>query len=143
LVRVVSDIKNKQVKIDLTIPELRIAGLYDITGTVLLLPIKGDGTFWVILTGIEGSGTGVLERVGDKVQIANMTVDFTLKTIRLRLNNLFGGDVVGDAVNQALNDNSQQVLGDVKPKVAQQLSDAMKKIFNGAVSFIPPDAFGF
>lgn len=142
LLRVTSDRVKREVKLDLTIPELRINGNYDISGTVLLLPIKGDGTFWLILTGIQATGTGQLQKLADKVNISNMTIDFTIKSIRLRLNNLFGGDVVGDAVNQALNDNSQQVLEDVKPKISQQLSAAVKKIFNNAFIHIPPDAFG-
>lgn len=141
IVNVTSNRPQKQIKIDITIPELKINGNYDISGSVLLLPIKGQGTFWVVLSGISGSGLATLARIGDKVQITDMPVDFQIQTIRLRLNNLFGGDIVGDAVNQALNDNSHQVLEDVKPKVAQQLSTAILKILNEAFRNIAPEVF--
>jgi len=132
---------NKIVKVALTIPVMSVTGNYDIDGSVFLLPVKGSGPFSMNLTGVDGLATSHMTLKGTGVRASKIDVDFNIQKINVHLFGLLGGDTVGDAVNNMLNDNSKSILEDVKPRVSQKLNEAITAVLGDAFVDMPSDAF--
>uniref|UniRef100_T1J7V9 Lipid-binding serum glycoprotein N-terminal domain-containing protein n=1 Tax=Strigamia maritima TaxID=126957 RepID=T1J7V9_STRMM len=128
--------------VSMVIPELHINGLYTINGNVMLLPLHGNGTFWVLLNDIQAHTSTNLLVQRNHLQVLRTNIQFNVGKIQLRLNNLFGGNnFIGETVNRALNENSQQILDSVKPRIAERISEAVRNILNEAFSNLPANAF--
>jgi len=138
----VTDLPNKSVTISIFFPALYITGQYDINGTILYLPVQGKGPFTLNLTNIDSTAVGHMIKVGNKAKIDRLDVEFKIQGINVGLEGLLGDDTVGEAVRNMLNDNSQQILDDVKPKVQRQLADTIMKTLQGSFVDLPPEALG-
>ncbi|GAB6023682.1 hypothetical protein CHUAL_008444 [Chamberlinius hualienensis] len=135
------DTKSRVVKVALRVPVMYITGNYSIDGVVFLLPVKGNGAFSMNLTGVDGIATAHLQVKGSGVRASKIDVDFTIEKIHVKLIGLLGGDSVGEAVNNMLNDNSQQILEDVKPMLSQKLSEVITTVLADVFVDMPSDAF--
>ncbi|EDW15935.1 protein takeout [Drosophila mojavensis] len=121
-----ASIQNKRFDFELILPLLKGEGQYDINGNILALPIKGNGPF-------VGNFTNFVAYVRIAYDIKNVNdVDyFELKEFglrirtgkgRLRLENLFNGDkVLGDVINQTINDNFELFTNEVIAPIARAL----------------------
>lgn len=136
------DPATKTIKLALSIPALYVTGTYNIDGVILLLPVKGNGPFTLNLTNIEGEGVCHLSREGDKVKLGALKITFKIGTIRVRLDSLVGEPSVGEAINNMLNDNSQQIFDDIKPKIEQQLGERILDIVRDGFVNLPQEATG-
>ncbi|KAK2704778.1 protein takeout-like [Artemia franciscana] len=130
----------------LRIPELRSTGNYEINGNVFVLPVSGTGSSWSILNGVTATGGSDLEIVGRRpnefLRAKNTQINFKIDKTRIRLNNLFNGDqILGDTVNNFLNDNSEDVLDEVRPEISKILNDFVQKVLNDGLSSLPVDKF--
>nr|XP_027238475.1 protein takeout-like [Penaeus vannamei] len=132
--------------VGLMVPELRVAGLYDLKGQVIVFPVTGSGTFWTNLYNIDASGVGKLSvQQGpdgqERLRVSDTRINF-IRDISLHLSNLFNGDpLLGETVNHFLNQNSQEVLRDVKPEVSRQLNVLIQRVMNDALSQLPVSSF--
>lgn len=133
--------------VGLMVPELRVAGLYDLKGQVIVFPVTGSGTFWTNLYNIDASGVGKLSvQQGpdgqERLRVSDTRINFDIRDISLHLSNLFNGDpLLGETVNHFLNQNSQEVLRDVKPEVSRQLNVLIQRVMNDALSQLPVSSF--
>ncbi|XP_042883934.1 protein takeout-like [Penaeus japonicus] len=133
--------------VGLKVPELRVTGHYELKGQVIIFPVTGSGTFWTNLNNIDASGVGKLSvQQGpdgqDRLRVSDTKINFDIRSISLHLSNLFNGDrVLGDTVNHFLNQNSQEVLRDVKPEVSRQLNVLIQRVMNDALSQLPVSSF--
>lgn len=76
------------------------------------------------------------------LQVSTQKLDLTVGKMRMRLNNLFNGDpILGETVNNFLNENSQEVFNEVKPEVAKQVGELVIKVMNDALGALPADKF--
>lgn len=119
--------------LDVLLPHLSIDGHYELDGKVILLPITGSG-------GITGNFTeclGVVKFTAEAEVVDGIRYfrvrDFDLKITvgkgSLRLDNLFGGDkVIGDVVNNAINNNFDAFMKEILPVVERALSTAFREI---------------
>ncbi|GAB6033386.1 hypothetical protein CHUAL_013149 [Chamberlinius hualienensis] len=135
------DPKARVIKVTLFIPALYIKGRYDIDGTVLLFPVKGNGPFTLNLTSIDGIATIHMVPTANGASASQLEIDFNIQNIGVELTGLSGGETIGAAINKMLNDNSQQILADIKPQVAQRLGEGMQKIVANAFVDMPREAF--
>ncbi|XP_068214566.1 protein takeout-like [Palaemon carinicauda] len=134
-------------RVGLNIPQLKIVGTYNLNGRVFILPIIGDGPFNALLNDVIVSGQGNV-RVHrsasgtEHLRISGTAIDFTIHRLNIKLDNLFNGDpILGQTVNLFVNQNSQEILRDVKPEVTRQLGELVEKVMNDALSQLPVDAF--
>ncbi|XP_016975331.1 circadian clock-controlled protein daywake [Drosophila rhopaloa] len=125
--------QNRRFDFELILPHLHGEGLYEINGNILALPIKGSGPF-------TGNFTNFVAYV--RVQYDIKTVndldylnvkEFALK-IRtgkgnLKLENLFNGDkVLGDVINDTINQNFEVFTNDLIAPIARALEANFKVI---------------
>ncbi|KAH8360139.1 hypothetical protein KR093_011040, partial [Drosophila rubida] len=121
-----ASIQNKRFDFELVLPHLQGEGQYDINGNILALPIKGSGPF-------VGNFTNFVAYVRITYDVKNVNdidyfdiKEFALKIRtgkgRLRLENLFNGDkVLGDVINQTINENFELFTNEVIAPIARAL----------------------
>ncbi|KAK7601698.1 hypothetical protein V9T40_009139 [Parthenolecanium corni] len=136
------DLKKGRLDIGLFIPLIKVEAKYDLKGNILLLPLVGIGDAKLYLKNVT---TNVQTRIvfpkvkNEEVMVAtSMRVDFSLALMRVHLSNLFNGNIVlGRTVNQFLNENSKEVVNELKENIGESLAGVFKKIMNDAFSHIP------
>jgi len=143
---VTADPNAMTLRLTLAIPELRIIGNYQSDGRILLLEVKGTGTFWTVLRNVVVTSDSNLVLSGSGpnavLQVSSQTLDLTVERIRMQLNNLFQGDAtLGQSVNSFLNDNSQSVFSELKPELSRQVGELVVKVMNDALSALPAEKF--
>ncbi|EDW95712.1 protein takeout [Drosophila yakuba] len=118
--------QNRRFDFELILPHLHGDGLYEINGNILALPIKGNGPF-------TGNFTNFVAYVRVQYDIKNVNdleylhvKEFALK-IRtgkgnIKLENLFNGDkVLGDVINDTINQNFELFTNDLIAPIARAL----------------------
>ncbi|XP_011309503.1 protein takeout [Fopius arisanus] len=121
------------------LPHLSIDGQYEIDGKVILLPITGSGRITGNFTDCLGAvkfiaGTAVDNGV-EYFRIKEFDLKITVGKGSLRLDNLFGGDkVIGDVVNNAINNNFDAFLKELMPVVEKALGVAFREIGQNIVN---------
>ncbi|XP_015109264.1 protein takeout [Diachasma alloeum] len=119
--------------LDVFLPHLSIDGQYEIDGKVLLLPITGSGRIMGNFTDCLGAVkfTAETETVDgvEYFRVREFELKITVGKGTLRLDNLFGGDkVIGDVVNNAINNNFDAFLKELMPVVERALGRAFRDI---------------
>ncbi|XP_031635981.1 protein takeout-like [Contarinia nasturtii] len=121
----------KTYNVEVFFPKLEVDGTYDVSGQILLLPIRGSGPFVGNFTDCTGSVRLQFARKenSDLVQINKFLIKIKVGKGKLKLFNLFNGDkALGDAVNGAINENFDAVSKDIIPLVEKSLQRLLKSI---------------
>lgn len=137
-----SDVKKLRIDMSLGIPRVETRGKYEVIGNVLLLPVRSNGEFWTEFTDISaiakiyGKPT---ERDGEVFMgIEKMVVDFTMKNARFKVkDNLNTQSVLGEAINQFLNQNANELVQEMRPAASQSIAKLFKKFLNDTFSNLP------
>ncbi|KAK9503718.1 hypothetical protein O3M35_010220 [Rhynocoris fuscipes] len=138
------DLDNDKVKIKLWLPRLETSGDYTINGRILMLPIAGQGISRGNYSDIEA--TAIME--GEKFikggktyyNVKEFWVDFNIGHASVHLSNLFNGDQqLGEAMNEFLNENWQNVADEMKPVLEKTIGDLFKKFSNRIYHKYPLD----
>ncbi|XP_014245600.1 circadian clock-controlled protein-like [Cimex lectularius] len=131
-------------KLDLTlgIPRIEVTGSYDVNGNVLLFPVRSRGDFWAMFSNITGVGKIYGKEVvksGIKfMKTEKLLVDFKLARSRFRIrDHLNGNNVIGEAMNQFLNQNANEIIEEMKPAAAAAIGKHFKAFLNGAFLQVP------
>lgn len=137
-----SDLDKYRIDMGLGIPRIETTGSYDVNGNVLLLPVRSRGEFWASFTNITGIGKiyGVEVVKNDVVfmKTERLGVDFKLGKARFKIKDYINGNnVLGEAMNQFLNENAIEIVEEMKPAAAQAISKHFKNFLNGAFLQIP------
>jgi hypothetical protein len=128
--------------IHMTFPKIELQGNYDINGNVLLFPLQSNGAFWALFGDVSAvvRVQGVVD-VKDGVRYLTMSkllVDFKLGRIRFRVtDNLNGDNVIGQAMNQFLNQNAHEIVEELKPAASSSISKHFKGFLNTAFGKLP------
>ncbi|KAE8747294.1 hypothetical protein FOCC_FOCC005938 [Frankliniella occidentalis] len=136
------DFNKKVYHLGVNIPTIRVDANYIIDGQILLLPLVGEGTARLNLRNVTCSATCDVdfpEKEGQKVMwFKNIHVDFSVGDMRIHLNNLFNGNkVLGRTVNQFLNKNSVEVIGELREELGRALGEVFLPILQKAFGQIP------
>ncbi|XP_064292017.1 uncharacterized protein LOC128669715 [Plodia interpunctella] len=142
-VKVYSD--EHKVVANIYIPELRMKGNYELSGNLLMLPIKGDGKFSAKYGDIDAIVTISLGRARrlndvDALSCEDLHVKFHLGYASMQLQNLFGGDdELGNTMNSFLNENWQKLAEELKAPMEEALRDFLKPLADHAFATLNAD----
>lgn len=150
---------SKDYTFDVLFPSLYVTGIYEIDGQILVLPIKGSGnltanfselkrlnyitiayTYLKFNIVVKPSGKcrvtfDEVDRDGvGYIHIKKLEIRLAFKKGTIKLDNLFNGDkLLGDTVNQAINQNFNLLSEDILPLVEKSLVTTLKRIANRVV----------
>ncbi|CAL1681941.1 unnamed protein product [Lasius platythorax] len=136
------NISSYRIDLHLSLPKIEVNGDYDINGNVLLFPIQSHGNFWALFGDVEAIARiqGV-EEVRDGIRymrIARLLIDFSLGRVRFRImDHLNGNNVIGQAMNQFLNQNAKEIIEEMRPAASASIAKHFKEFLNTAFSKLP------
>lgn len=125
-----------------TVPKVQLTGLYNIQGKVLVLPIQGDGRstldFENLQITIKAKPVLVTKNGRQYIEAAKFKLDFTTTRFGLHFTNLFNGDkMLGDNMNLFLNENSADILAELKPSIQLALEQIFEILVNRIFAKVP------
>lgn len=146
-----ADVNNYNIEMKLKIPRIEIKGKYDVNGNVLLFPVRSKGDFWAVFLEVDAVARIFGKEVKNKqnvrfMKIDRMFVDFKLAKSRFRIKDIINhGNIIGDAMNQFLNTNSDEIIKEMKPAANVAIAKHFKNFLNSAFLRLPlqvwlPDA---
>uniref|UniRef100_T1GGV1 Uncharacterized protein n=1 Tax=Megaselia scalaris TaxID=36166 RepID=T1GGV1_MEGSC len=135
------DLKNHNLTFDIDLPLLRIRAKYNLKGNILLLPLVGNGDVNMALKNVQ---TSVLTKISfrdepeETIHIDSMKVYFNVGGMRIHLTNLFNGnEILGASINSFLNQNSDEIIKELRPDLEAGLAETFKGLWNDVFSKIP------
>ncbi|EFA03417.1 protein takeout isoform X1 [Tribolium castaneum] len=128
----------------LTLPLLSIKSQYNLKGKILVLPLVGHGACDLKLSNVQTKVTTTVDfplREGrEVVKIDKMQVDFKVGGMKVKLYNLFNGNkVLGQTVNQFINQNALEIIGELKDSIGDSLAGIFTDIMNNVFTKMPTD----
>ncbi|XP_049547943.1 uncharacterized protein LOC125959175 [Anopheles darlingi] len=130
-------------EMNLLIPLASLVGNYKINGKVLILPIQGEGISNMTMANCDFlmKWNGALQKRADGKEYYQMNkIKATFDTSRfyMQLSNLFNGDkLLGDNMNQFLNDNWQDILKELKPAIIGAFTKIFRAIITNVFENVP------
>lgn len=129
------DLANYQVDISVDLPYLTFNGEYEVSGRLLVLPLKGKGPVRANATDCKGDVVLYAQLVkkadGEHLRFTDIDMKITIGGYHVRLDNLFNGDkFLGEATNAALNENPKELIAYLKPVVEKTVKNIIQKIAN-------------
>ncbi|XP_050088483.1 uncharacterized protein LOC126572847 [Anopheles aquasalis] len=130
-------------EMNLLIPLASLVGSYKIKGKVLILPIQGEGISNMTMANCDFlmKWNGGLQKRADGKEYYQMNkIKATFDTTRfyMQLSNLFNGDkLLGDNMNQFLNDNWQDILKELKPSIIGAFTKIFRAIITNVFENVP------
>nr|XP_013107684.1 unnamed protein product [Stomoxys calcitrans] len=117
------------------VPDVIIRGHYNVNGTVLILPITGDGQAVVTCKNVKFNFSydfKPYEKNGKTyASLAHVKLDLEPEHVRFDLTNLFNGDkTLGDVTSQFINANWKELFNEMKPALAKAISLIVKSFIN-------------
>ncbi|XP_044752566.1 circadian clock-controlled protein daywake-like [Coccinella septempunctata] len=146
-----ADVDRYTIELGVKLPRIEIRGKYDVNGNVLLFPVRSKGDFWAIFLDIDAAakiyGKEIKNKEGVRfMKIDKMFVDFRFSKSRFRIKDIINhGNVIGEAMNQFLNNNSEEIIKEMKPAATTAIAKHFKTFLNAAFLRLPlkvwlPDA---
>lgn len=133
-----------QLKIEATVPELKLDGKYKLNGQMLILPMNGKGRLNVAekdVTAVLTFKSDIFKK--DDIEYLNCTslvVKFKPKATSYYLENVFNGDPkLSETINLFLNENWQEVNDILLPQYFTIISERFRKVANEVFNNIPLD----
>ncbi|XP_053601779.1 uncharacterized protein LOC128670269 [Plodia interpunctella] len=139
-----SDLKKLRIDMGLILPRIEITGRYEVSGQVLLFPVRSQGDFWAAFIDVVAIAK-IFGKEFEKDNIKYMTadrllVDFKLRNSRFRVRDTINyGSVIGEAMNQFLNNNAAEIIEEMRPAAAVSISKHFKAFLNAAFERVPMD----
>ncbi|XP_035909011.1 uncharacterized protein LOC118510802 isoform X2 [Anopheles stephensi] len=128
-----TDIDNRQINATLLLPKLQVNSKYSLKMSILVLQINGDGDLQVNLTDTKVSLklTFYTEMIDGEEYFRFNPINLRVKfgKARFYLKNLFNGDPTLEMIgNQAINENPDVLLDEVKSGIEENLAKLFTKI---------------
>ncbi|XP_026280272.1 protein takeout-like [Frankliniella occidentalis] len=134
----------KDLKIDgnVDIPDLYLESDYVIDGRALVVPIRGEGIFTANLTNTKASVDIQLNLVkrknGEYIRPTETRVSLTIGGAKAHFGNLFNGDpILSRTTNTFLNENTKDILEEVKPAVEAVAAMIVEDVASNVVRVVP------
>ncbi|RZC38061.1 takeout [Asbolus verrucosus] len=130
----------------LRLERLRIDGLYELLGRILVIPLRGKGSCWFDAKNIDivAKSDVTLEK-RDGFHFYNVTaihVKFSIGGLKLHMGNLFDGiKALEESTNAYLNANWKPVAESLNPILSKTIEDIMIGILKRVFDNIPADFF--
>ncbi|XP_069681811.1 protein takeout-like [Periplaneta americana] len=138
------DFNNGRNTVLLAVPQLKLLGTYNISGQILLLPIRGTGNINITLveTNCTVRNNFTIEKINgaDHIQLTTSTVHLDPKRMYIYLENLFNGDKrLGDEMNKLLDENWKEVFDEITPHLSASLLEIFRALINAISKHFPVD----
>lgn len=119
----------------IALPHLYVTGRYIVDGRILFLPVKGAGKFSGNFTNGVGDVRikGVHKEINGETHfvVNKLDIKVTVQKGKIDLEDLFGGDkVIGEIVNETINQNFDILSLDLIPLIEKSLSRIFKQTAN-------------
>ncbi|CAB3375918.1 Hypothetical predicted protein [Cloeon dipterum] len=141
-----NDLTSGAVEWKFFIPQISLLGQYNVTGRVLLLPLRGHGDMNITLDDLEviySFKMRFLPPNKDNVVFLRPegnTLDFETSKTHINLENLFEGQkALSDQMNVFLNENWRDLVSDLGPPIAEALSTATNQLMLTLTKQVPYD----
>ncbi|XP_013148579.1 PREDICTED: uncharacterized protein LOC106111134 [Papilio polytes] len=137
-----SDLKKMRIDMGLALPRIEVSGHYEVSGQVLLFPVRSQGNFWaafIDVAAIVKIYGKEIERDSEKyMSIERLLVDFKLKNSRFKVRDTVNhGSVIGEAMNQFLNNNAPEIIEEMRPAASLAIAKHFQTFLNAAFNKIP------
>lgn len=137
-----ADVPHWKIELHLTIPRIEVKGQYEVTGNVLLFPVRSKGDFWAAFNDIKSVATingHEITQDGIKfLKIQSINADFNLSKSRFKIKDLVNGrNLLGEAMNRFMNENADIIIDEMKPAAATAISRHFAGFLNKAFLKIP------
>lgn len=137
-----ADVAHWKIELHLTIPRIEVKGQYEVTGNVLLFPVRSKGDFWAAFSDIKSVATiNGHEIVQDGIKflkIQSIGADFALGKSRFKIRDVINkSSILGEAMNRFLNENADVIIEEMKPAAAASISRHFTGFLNKAFLKIP------
>ncbi|XP_046392876.1 protein takeout-like [Ischnura elegans] len=138
--------RNHTMTFGVDIPRIRIDADYQLDGNIILLPLVGNGRANINLRNVTTSVWMIVEPIivqsdgedREIFRIKDIKLDFAVEGLRIHLGNLFHGNkLLGLTVNNFLNQNSKEVIAELRGSVGRSLGELFKRIMNEGFSHMP------
>ncbi|XP_060810449.1 putative beta-carotene-binding protein [Amyelois transitella] len=138
------DLDTFTIKARVRFPKLHLDGKYKVDTTILGIPLNGQGTMKTDAVKCDAElviYAQTFEQNGQEfIKFSKMDTNLNIKDYRIRLEGLFNGDkVLGDATNEALNQNRGEFLRAAKPILEKTVTKLLLDIANKVVKDIALD----
>lgn len=72
------------------------------------------------------------------MSVEKLGIDFTMKNARFKVkDNINSGNILGEAINQFLNNNANELVQEMRPAASQSIAKLFKGFLDGAFKNIP------
>ncbi|CAG9782760.1 unnamed protein product [Diatraea saccharalis] len=136
------DLDTLEIRARVQFPHLHFVGKYSVDGQILVVPLKGKGT--MTSDAVKANAELVLKAKTEKrggveyIKFTSLQTNISVKDYHIRLEGLFNGDkVLGDATNEAINQNRGDFMRAAKPYVEDTVSKLFLGMANKIVDGIP------
>ncbi|GBP93151.1 Protein takeout [Eumeta japonica] len=141
-----SDVRKLRIDMGLLLPRIEITGRYEVSGQVLLFPVRSQGDFWAAFMDV----AAIVKIFGKELEKENvkymsadrLLVDFKLKSARFKVRDTVNhGSVIGEAMNQFLNNNAPEIIEEMRPAASVSIAKHFQAFLNAAFTKIPIDVW--
>ncbi|CAH0406147.1 unnamed protein product [Chilo suppressalis] len=144
--KVRSDLKKLRIDMGLVLPRIEITGHYEVSGQVLLFPVRSQGDFWAAFNDVAAIAKifgKEIERDGVRYMMADrLLVDFKLRGSRFRVRDTVNhGSIIGEAMNQFLNNNAAEIIDEMRPAASVAIAKHFQAFLNAAFTNVPLDVW--
>lgn len=141
-----ADPERNKLEIKFKTPLASIEGPYSIEGKVLVLPIQGKGDIKLELQNLDFTLKFLTKKVEKNgkiyMEIERSKFNYEVSGAKVNFTNLFNGDrVLGDNMNNFLNDNWKILLDELKKPISTSFSEIFKNLMNKAFDGSPYEEF--
>ncbi|XP_066262373.1 uncharacterized protein [Euwallacea similis] len=145
LIDMETDFRNQKIYIRVFMENSTLIGDYDIDGKIMVLPVKGSGPFEITIKNFDLKyhvSYNLEER--DGVIYAKLrrddTLEWKIEKAHFRFDNLFNGNKqMGDAVNNFINENDQDVLNELGSGITGLVKIIAYKVGESVFGNVPFD----
>lgn len=141
-----SDLSKLRIDMGLVLPRIEVTGHYEVSGQVLLFPVRSQGDFWAsfndVVAIVKIFGKEIERETVKYMSADRMQVDFKLKGSRFKVRDTVNhGSVIGEAMNQFLNNNAAEIIDEMRPAASAAIAKHFRTFLNGAFERIPIDVW--
>lgn len=126
------NLENLRLDLSLLVPNLQVEGQYQLDGRAVgILPLSGNGAFWVVAVQLVASGFALLQvNSKDHLDLQNLNLDLDVFDIELNFDNLLGGGAIGEVANNVASALSKGTFGLIKPRILASLESSLRNKLN-------------